>query len=61
MIEDLKFLDTLAAPGSDGWYTDSPRSPSTTITILVFASHFLYWNKVVGAKYPEWSAKFTLR
>lgn len=62
MLDDIRFLDSLAAPGSDGWYSDSPKEPAYDYyNFWVFASHFLYWNRIVGGKYPEWSAKFTLR
>lgn len=62
MIEDLKAMDALAAPGRDGWYSDSPKEPVYDFyNFWVFASHFLYWNKIVGRRYPDWSAKFTLR
>jgi hypothetical protein len=58
MIEDLKALDGLAAPG-DGWYSDSPGEPIYDYyNFWVFASHFLYWNKIAGREYPDWSAKF---
>ncbi len=62
MLDDLAFLDSLAGPGADGWYSDSPKEPIYDYyNFWVFASHFLYWNKVAGGKYPVWSAKFTLR
>jgi hypothetical protein len=62
MLEDLTFLDTLAGPGSDGWYTDSPQEPVYDYyNFWVFASHFLYWNKIAGARYPVQSARVTLR
>ena len=61
MLEDLKALDGLAAPG-DGWYSDSPREPVYDYyNFWVFASHFLYWNRVIGARYPEWSERFAGR
>lgn len=62
MLEDLKFLATLAAPGSHGWYTDAAEAPTYDYyNFWVFASHFLYWNRVIGARYPEWSRRFAAR
>lgn len=62
MLDDLGFLDSLAAPGDDGWYTDSlKRGTFDYYNFWVFASHFLYWNRLVGARYPEWSRKFATR
>jgi hypothetical protein len=61
MLDDLKFLDTLAAPG-EGWYSDSVKEPIYDYyNFWVFASHFLYWNKIAGSQYPEWSEKFGRR
>jgi hypothetical protein len=62
MIEDLKVLDRMAIPGSDGWYTDSVREEVYDYyNFWVFASHFLYWNRVIGSRYPDWSARFSAR
>jgi hypothetical protein len=62
MEQDLKFLDGLAVPGSEGWYTDSLKHPTFDYyNFWVFASHFLYWNRMVGARYPEWSRRFGAR
>ncbi len=62
MMADLSFLDTLAAPGDDGWYSDSKgEAVYDYYNFWVFASHFLYWNKMVGARYPDWAAKFSPR
>lgn len=59
MLEDLKVLDRMAVAGDDGWYTDSLREEVYDYyNFWVFASHFLYWNRVIGKEYPEWSAKF---
>jgi hypothetical protein len=61
MAADLRFLDELAAPG-DGWYSDSHREPIYDYyNFWVFASHFLYWNRIAGREYPEWSEKFARR
>jgi hypothetical protein len=61
MIEDLKVLEAMAAPG-DGWYTDSLAKPTYDYyNFWVFASHFLYWNRVIGSRYPEWAARFRQR
>jgi len=58
MLEDLKAIDAMAAPG-DGWYTDSPDRPTYDYyNFWVFASHFLYWNRLVGERYPDWQARF---
>jgi hypothetical protein len=62
MIADLQVLDRMAVAGSDGWYSDSLTGPIYDYyNFWVFASHFLYWNKVIGARYPEWSEKFGAR
>ena len=62
MVADLTAMDALAAPGRDGWYSDSPKEPVYDFyNFWVFASHFLYWNKILGSRYTDWSAKFTLR
>jgi hypothetical protein len=59
MVEDLKVLDAMAAPGDDGWYSDSLKQEVYDYyNFWVFASHFLYWNRIIGAKYPEWSDRF---
>ena len=62
MLEDLAFVFT-GGSGADGWYSDSLNSLMLDDykNSWVFASHFLYWNKIAGGKYPVWSAKFTLR
>ncbi|MCX6622610.1 MAG: DUF2264 domain-containing protein [Acidobacteria bacterium] len=62
LLEDLRFLDSLAMPGSEGWYTDSlKRGTFDYYNFWVFASHFLYWNRMVGKRYPEWSGRFASR
>jgi len=62
MVDDLKALDSMAAPGEDGWYSDSFKEPAYDYyNFWVFASHFLYWNKILGARYPEWRARFERR
>ncbi len=61
MLDDVSFLDTLAAP-ADGWYSDSPADPIYDYyNFWVFASHFLYWNKMVGSRYLQWSERFRSR
>jgi hypothetical protein len=58
MLDDLKVLDGMAR-GDDGWYTDSLNEPMFDYyNSWVFASHFLYWNKIAGRRYPEWSKRF---
>ncbi len=62
MLDDVRFLDTLAIPGTEGWYTDSlKRGTFDYYNFWVFASHFLYWNRMVGPLYPEWAQRFTIR
>jgi hypothetical protein len=62
MIEDLKTLDQMAAPGNDGWYSDSLREEVYDYyNFWVFASHFLYWNRIAGEQYPEWRGRFGAR
>ncbi len=62
MIDDLKALDRMAIPGDDGWYTDSFREEVYDYyNFWVFASHYLYWNRVIGAQYPEWRRRFGAR
>ena len=61
MAADLQSLDDLAVPG-DGWYSDSPTEPIYDYyNFWVFASHFLYWRKIVGPQYPKWEQRFTER
>lgn len=61
MLEDLKALDAMAAPG-DGWYSDSLKEEIYDYyNFWVFASYFLYWNRIIGDKYPHWSDKFSGR
>ncbi len=58
MFEDLKALDAMYA-GSEGWYNDDkPRAAFDYYNSWVFASHFLYWNAMVGSKFPDWSKMF---
>lgn len=60
MLEDLQSLDTLAV--EDGWFTDSRKERVFDYyNFWVFASHFLYWNKIVGKSYPQWSERFGAR
>ncbi len=61
MLEDLKALDAMAAP-HDGWYSDSLKEEVYDYyNFWVFASHFLYWNKIIGDKYPQVSGIFSER
>ena len=61
MRADLRFLDTLAA-GDSGWYNDDPRGASYDwYNAWVFASHFLYWNEIIGARYPALRDRFLAR
>jgi len=60
MEEDVRFLDTLAK--GDGWYSDSTAEPVYDYyNFWVFASHFLYWNRIAGERYPHWRERFTVR
>ncbi len=58
MNEDLAFLETLAARGNDGWYTDSPKAPVYDYyNFWVFASHYLYWRKITGTPLPAFDKR----
>jgi len=62
MLDDLAFLDSLALPGSEGLYTDRPGEVLVDYyNFWVFASHYLYWRRMVGPRYPEWTRKFDRR
>ncbi|CAN5679737.1 hypothetical protein BH20ACI3_BH20ACI3_10990 [soil metagenome] len=63
MIADVKAMDALAASaGVDGWYSDSTvESVYDYYNFWTYASHFLYWNRIIGGRYPELSARFFLR
>jgi hypothetical protein len=59
MLADLEVLDKMAAPGNDGWYSDSLAEPVYDYyNFWVFASHFLYWNRLAGNRHREWSRRF---
>jgi hypothetical protein len=60
MFEDLRALDGMDA--GQGWYNDDkPRQAFDYYNSWVFASHFLYWNAMVGERFPEWSKLFADR
>ena len=60
MFDDLRALDGMYA--GKGWYNDDkPRQAFDYYNSWVFASHFLYWNAMVGQRFPEWSAVFSSR
>ncbi len=63
MLADVRAMDALAASaGVDGWYSDSTvESVYDYYNFWTYASHFLYWNRIMGARYPEQSARFTKR
>ncbi len=63
MLADVKAMDTLAASaGTDGWYSDSKvEFVYDYYNFWTYASHFLYWNRIMGARYPELSARFVKR
>lgn len=57
MFEDLTALDAMYV--GEGWYNDDPPKHSFDYyNSWVFASHFLYWNAMVGERYPEWAKRF---
>ena len=57
MFDDLRALDGMYAGG--GWYNDDkPHYAFDYYNSWVFASHYLYWNAMVGSKFPEWSRIF---
>jgi hypothetical protein len=61
MLEDLKALDAMAA-GDSGWYNDGLKGAAFDYyNSWVFASHFLYWNELVGSYYPEYRSRFSER
>ena len=62
MLADLKAMEALAKSAEDGWYSDSPtQSVYDYYNFWTFASHFLYWNRMIGKDYPEISARFSRR
>ena len=57
MFEDLKALNGMHA--GNGWYNDAkPGQSYDYYNSWVFASHFLYWNAMVGERFPDWSKLF---
>jgi hypothetical protein len=61
LLDDLKVLDSMAT-GDSGWYNDGFKGQAYDYyNSLVFASHFLYWNALLGSRYPKWSQRFTDR
>lgn len=61
MLEDLKALDAMAA-GDSGWYNDAGKGAAFDYyNSWVFASHFLYWNEMAGAFYPQYQKRFSER
>lgn len=62
MLADLKAMEDLAKSSADGWYSDSPvLSTYDYYNFWTFASHFLYWNRIIGKSYPEFSTRFSQR
>lgn len=62
MLADVKAMEALAKSAEDGWYSDSPtQSVYDYYNFWTFASHFLYWNRIIGKSYPELSARFGQR
>ena len=61
MFDDLRALDGMYS-GSEGWYNDDkPHSAFDYYNSWVFASHFLYWNALVGSRFPDWAKRFADR
>jgi hypothetical protein len=61
MLEDLKALDSMATAG-DGWYADSLTQPIFDYNnFWNFASYFLQWNQIAGARHPHVAVKFRER
>ncbi len=61
MLEDMKVIESMAT-GDSGWYNDGLTGAAYDYyNSWVFASHFLYWNELVGARYPEISKRFSER
>lgn len=57
MFDDLRALDGMYV--GNGWYNDdNPRRSFDYYNSWVFGSHFLYWNAMVGGRFPEWSKMF---
>ena len=57
MFEDLKALNAMHA--GSGWYNDDKSGQAFDYyNSWVFASHFLYWNAMVGERFPDWSKLF---
>jgi hypothetical protein len=62
MLDDLAALDALFIPGNGGWYTDFPGLHIYDYyNFWVFANFPLFWARIIGARYPEWDAKFRQR
>ncbi|HYO81192.1 MAG TPA: DUF2264 domain-containing protein [Bryobacteraceae bacterium] len=60
MFDDLRALDAMYT--GEGWYNDDkPNNAFDYYNHWVFASHFLYWNAMVGARFPDWSQAFAGR
>lgn len=60
MFDDLTALDAMYV--GQGWYNDDkPHQAFDYYNSWVFASHFLYWNAMVGERFPEWSKRFAER
>ncbi|WP_321477761.1 DUF2264 domain-containing protein [uncultured Paludibaculum sp.] len=61
MLDDLKVIESMAT-GDSGWYNDGLTGTAYDYyNSWVFASHFLYWNELVGSRYPEISKRFSER
>jgi hypothetical protein len=57
---DLKALDGLyAISSSDGWYSDWPDMPIYEYyNFWTFANFPLFFSRIAGDRYPEWTTKF---
>ncbi len=62
MQQDLAALDQFAVAGPDGWYDDGTNELVFDYSnFWIYQSYFLYWNRVVGGRYPRWSDRFRTR
>ena len=51
MLADVTAMEGLAKSAEDGWYSDSPTlSVYDYYNFWTFASHFLYWNRMIGKR-----------
>ncbi len=59
MLDDLTALDGLFPANNDGWYSDDPTIPIYDYyNFWVFANFPIFWSRIIGKRYPEWTTKF---